>query len=200
MAPLNIQMQWTIIEHEEITKKNRLTHDQSFKWKKSGSSVNSQTDTSQLQKCKFGKWLLRLINWAVATWRKYPNQWILAKKDYFKLAYCGLHLHSNTAVKTVTQRPELELALMSLQLTFGGAPGLYKWSVISETVWDLTTAIKHNKKWDTMTLVGKNQHLVPPQNSWMIQPHWRTALRWLLKLSLTHKARPMTTSTTSFLW
>jgi hypothetical protein len=86
----------------------------------------------------------------------------LAKKDDFKLAYCCLHLNGNTAVEAVTQLPELELALMSLQLTFGGAPGPYKWSVISETIYDLTTAIKHNKRWDPMTMFGRNQHLVPP--------------------------------------
>jgi hypothetical protein len=41
MAPLNIQPQWTINEHKEIIKKDRSTHDQSFEWEKSGSSVNS---------------------------------------------------------------------------------------------------------------------------------------------------------------
>ena len=52
---------------------------------------------------------------------------------------------------------------MSLRLTFGGAPGPYEWSVISETVCDLTTAIKHNDNWDPSALFGINQHLVPPQ-------------------------------------
>jgi hypothetical protein len=73
MAPLNIQPPWTINECGEIIKKDRLTHDQSFKWEKSGSSVNSQTDTSQLQQYKFGKCLLRLINWVVAARKKIPQ-------------------------------------------------------------------------------------------------------------------------------
>jgi hypothetical protein len=60
------------------------------------------------------------------------------------------------------QLPELELALMSLQLTFGGAPSPYKWSAISETICNLTTAIEYNKKWDPMMLFGRNKHLVPP--------------------------------------
>ncbi len=102
MAPLNIQPQWTINEHGEIIEKDRLTHDQSFEWEKSGYSVNSQTNTSQLQQCRFGKCLLRLINWAVAARKKYPNRRIMAKKDDVKLAYHRLHLHSKTAVKTVT--------------------------------------------------------------------------------------------------
>jgi hypothetical protein len=151
-----------INERGEIIEKDRLTHDQSFEWEKTGSSVNSQTDTSQLQQCKFGKCLLRLINWAVAAHKKYPNQQIMAKKDDFKSACCHPHLHSKTTVKTVMQLPELDLAMMSLWLTFGGAPGPNEWSVISETIYDLTTAIKHNKNWDPMMLCGKNQHLVPP--------------------------------------
>jgi hypothetical protein len=164
MAPLNIQPQWTINERGEIIEKDRLTHDQSFEWERSESSVNLRTDTSQLQQCKFGKCLLRLINWAVSARKKYPNRRIMAKKDDFKSAYRRLHLHSETALRATTQLPELELALISLQLTFGGAPGPYEWSVISETVCDLTTAIKHNDNWDPLTLFGINQHLVPPQN------------------------------------
>jgi hypothetical protein len=62
MAPLNIQLQWTINNLGEIIEKDRLTHDQSFEWTKSSTSVNSQTDTDLLQQCKFGKCLLRLIN------------------------------------------------------------------------------------------------------------------------------------------
>ena len=151
MAPLNIQPQWTINGQGEIVEKDRLTHDQSFEWEKSGSSVNSRTDTSQLQQCKFGKCLLRLINWAVAACIKYPNLRIMVKKDDFKSAYRHLHLHSETATKVVTQLPELGLAPMSLRLTFGGAPSPYKW-----------TAIKHNDNWDPLTLYGINQHLVPP--------------------------------------
>ncbi len=41
MAPLNIQLQWTINNLGEIIKKDRLTHDQSFEWTKSGTSINS---------------------------------------------------------------------------------------------------------------------------------------------------------------
>jgi hypothetical protein len=112
--PLNIQLQWMINNLGEIIEKDRLTHDQSFKWTKSGTSINSQTDMDLLQQCKFGKCLLRLINWAVTARRKYPNWRILAKKDNFKSAYCRMHLNWETAARTVTQLPENDLALMSL--------------------------------------------------------------------------------------
>jgi hypothetical protein len=81
MAPLNIQPQWTINECGKIVAKDRLTQDQSFVWTKSGTSVNSRIDTDRLQQCKFGKCLVKLINWTVAARRKYPNERILAKKD-----------------------------------------------------------------------------------------------------------------------
>ena len=114
MAPLNIQAQWTISERGEIIPKDRLTHDQSYKWETSGTSVNSRCDSSSLQHCMFGKCLLRIINWTVAACRKYPNCRIFAKKDDFKSAYRRCHLNWLTACKTVTQIKELMLAFMNL--------------------------------------------------------------------------------------
>ena len=84
--------------------------------------LNLNKKITQLQQCKFGKCLLRIINWAVAARRKYPNQWIMVKKDDFKSAYHHFHLHSKTTVKMAMQLAELKLAVMSLRLTFGGAP------------------------------------------------------------------------------
>jgi hypothetical protein len=54
----------------------------------------------------------------------------LAKKDDVKSAYHQMHLHHEMAVKTVTQTPELKLALMSLRLTFGGTLGPFKWGIV----------------------------------------------------------------------
>ncbi len=53
LAPLNIQAQNTINERGEIIPKNRLTHDQSWKWQ-SGTSVNSRVDANKLMPCYFG--------------------------------------------------------------------------------------------------------------------------------------------------
>ena len=54
LAPLNIQVQNTINERGEIIPKNRLTHDQSWKWQ-SGTSVNSRVDTDKLMPCYLGR-------------------------------------------------------------------------------------------------------------------------------------------------
>ena len=162
MAPLNIQAQWTINERGEIIPKDRLTHDQSYKWEHSGTSVNSRCDSSSLPHCMFGKCLLRIINWAVAARRKYPNCRIFAKKDDFKSAYRRCHLHWLTACKTVTQIEALSLAFMNLRLTFGGSLCPNFWCLMSELMCDLVTAILHNDEWDPTILFGRNQHLVPP--------------------------------------
>jgi hypothetical protein len=162
MAPLNIQPQWTINKHSTIVEKNRLTHNQNFKWTKSGTSLNLHTDTDLLQQCKFGKYLLRLINWTVTARRKYPNRQILAKKDNIKSAYRRMHLQGYTAIKTVMQVPNLSLALIMLRLLFGCAPGLFKFCVVLETICNLIITIMHNKSWNPYELCGKNQHLIPP--------------------------------------
>ena len=61
LAPMNIMKQDTIDEHGRIIEKDRLTHDQSYKWG-SGTSVNSRVDKDSLLPCKFGACLKRLMN------------------------------------------------------------------------------------------------------------------------------------------
>ena len=70
----------------------------------------------------------------------------MAKKDNVKLAYRRMHLSWDTATQTVTQIPDLRLALMMLRLSFGGAPGPFEFSVASEMLCDLINAIKHNNE------------------------------------------------------
>ena len=86
----------------------------------------------------------------------------MAKKDNIKSAYRRMHLSWDTAIQTVTQIPELLLALMMLWLSFGGAPGPLEFCVASKMLCDLIITIKHNPNWNPYKLHGKNQHLVPP--------------------------------------
>jgi hypothetical protein len=121
LAPLNIQAQSTINKWGEIIPKDRLTHDQSWKWQ-SETSVNSRVGKEKLMPCYFGRAIKCLINWAVAACGKYPNKRIFATKLDIKTAYRRCHLNATTAIQTCTQLPTKGLALMMLQLTFGGAP------------------------------------------------------------------------------
>ena len=84
IAPMNIMAQNTIDEFGRGIPKDRLTHDQSWKWKGSGTSVNSRTRKELLQETCYGFCIRCIVNWAVAARRKYPGQRILASKIDFK--------------------------------------------------------------------------------------------------------------------
>ena len=65
LAPMNIMKQNTIDELGNIIPKDRLTHDQSYKWS-SGTSVNSRVQFNTLLPCRFGACIRRIANYAVA--------------------------------------------------------------------------------------------------------------------------------------
>ena len=113
MAPMNIQKQNTINEHGRIIEKDRLTHDQSYKWG-SGTSVNSRVNKVELLPCMFGACIKRITNWAVAARKKYPGRRILASKIDYKSACRCCHLHPETAIQTCTQLPDENLAIVAL--------------------------------------------------------------------------------------
>ena len=160
-APLNIQEQNTIDSTGRIVPSKRLTHDQSYKWSASGTSVNSRTRKEELLPCVYGGVVRRLVNWAVAARRKYPTTRIYATKIDFKSAFRRLHMSSNTAKQSCTQLPHEELALMSLRLTFGGTPCPFEWGVISETICDLATALLLDENWNPDDLHAPNQNDFP---------------------------------------
>jgi len=160
IAPMNIQKQHSIDDTGRIIDKDRLTHDQSYKWG-SGTSVNSRINKDELLPCMFGPCISRLVNWAVSARKKFPNRAILASKADFKSAYRRLHLSAATALQTCTQLSDSNLLLMTLRLTFGGTPGPYEWGALSESICDLAMAILHHSEWDPSVLKAQHQHLVP---------------------------------------
>jgi hypothetical protein len=83
---MNIMAQNTINEFWQVFPKDRLTHDQSWKWS-FGASVNSRVRRELLQECHYGFCIRQIMNWAVAARRKYPGQRILASKIDYKSAY-----------------------------------------------------------------------------------------------------------------
>ena len=166
LAPLNITTQDTINELGHSVPKLRLTHDQSFIFKASGTSVNSRTDKTKLTSCIFGWVIRRLCHWIVSARRKHPGCKIFATKLDFKSAYRRCHLHHTTAAQSCAQLPEENLLLLMLRLTFGGTACPHKWSVISEIICDLATAIVINDDWDYSELTSPQQHLIPPHRSY----------------------------------
>jgi hypothetical protein len=160
LAPLNIQVQSTISEWGENISKDRLRHNQSWKWQ-SKTSVNSRVEKEKLMPCYFERAIKRLINWAVAAHRKYPNKRILTTKLDIKAAYRRCHLNVMTAIQTCTQLSTEGLALMMLQLTFGGTPCPAEWGSIAESICDLVNEIPLRDEWEPLSLFSPAQHLVP---------------------------------------
>jgi hypothetical protein len=160
MAPMNTMAQNTIDEFGRISPKDRLTHDQSWKWS-SGTSVNSRVQKDALQACRYGFCIRRLINWALAARRKHPNRRIFAVKIDYKSAYRRGTLHFKTALQTATQLPNDDLAFITLRLTYGGAPCPFEWGIMSETICDLANELLKCDDWDPRTLHASVQANIP---------------------------------------
>jgi hypothetical protein len=86
LALMNIMHQFTLDAGGDILDKERLTHDKSFKWQ-SGTLVNCRVDKNKLQRCMYGRCLMRLLCWIVAARRKFPNKSIVLQKIDAKLVY-----------------------------------------------------------------------------------------------------------------
>jgi hypothetical protein len=161
-APLNIQEQNTIASTGRIVPSKQLTHNQSYQWSLSSTSVNSRTRKSHLLPCVYGGVVCRLVNWVVAAQWKYPTTQIYATKIYFKLAYRCLHISYQIAKQCCTQLPHEDNALMALCFTFGGTPRPFKWGVISEAICDRATALVLHNNWNPNDLHAPNQENFPP--------------------------------------
>ena len=161
IAPMNISDQSGINERGEIIKKKCLTHNQSCTFQ-SGTCVNNRTIKYDLQDVMYGPCLLRVIHLIVKYRHLYPDKHILLSKVDFKSAYRRSHLKAETAIQTITQYTPLNLAFISLRLTFGGSPNPNIWSEVSETATDLSNALLACKDWDPDTLQSPLQSLIPP--------------------------------------
>jgi hypothetical protein len=84
---MNIQHQHTINKMGKIIDRERLTHNQSYKWSSLRTSVNSRIAKEALMPCMYGTCLQRLINRTIPTRRKYPGRRIMASKIDFKPAF-----------------------------------------------------------------------------------------------------------------
>jgi hypothetical protein len=70
-------------------------------------------------------------------------------------------LHFVTALQTAKKLPEDDLAIITLQLTFGGAPCPFEWGIMSESICDLANKLLKCKEWDPLTLHALVQADIP---------------------------------------
>ena len=161
---MNIADQNGINERGEIVQKKRLTHNQSCEFQ-SGTSVNSRTIKDNLQDVMYGPCLLQIVHLIVDYRRQFPNKKILLSKIDFKSAYRRSHLQAKTAIQTVTQYTPMNLAFVSLRLTFGGSPNPNIWGEVSETATDLANALLACDEWNPEDLHSPLQHMIPPPSN-----------------------------------
>jgi hypothetical protein len=145
VAPLGMVLQSSIDEHGNKIEKRRMTHDQSMAFT-SQMPVNKRIKLEEIQECKFGFTLRRIINQIVAYRYNYPTTPILIAKTDFKSAYRRLHQEFTSALQsTITtiglHEPDEEFALVCLRSTFGNAANPSLFSLVSESVTDLANII-----------------------------------------------------------
>ena len=121
-----------------------------------------RVDKDNLIPCRFGACLKRLIKWTVLAKNKFPGRKIISSKIDYISAYRQCHVNVNMAIKICTQLTEEDLKIVTLHLTFRGAPGPYEWGVLLESICDLSIAIMQDAVSDPTSLCAPNSHLVPP--------------------------------------
>ena len=106
-------------------------------YKTSNTSVNGRVIKEKLPPFMYGHALLRLIHYIVACRERFPNKRIFLSKFDLKSAYRRCHMNYDTAIQSITQDPTLDIAMMTLHLTFGGSPNPNNFGLVSETICDL---------------------------------------------------------------
>jgi hypothetical protein len=149
IAPMGIAHQWQAHEDGSRTPKYRLTHDQSFE-ASIGESVNKRVNKEKLDELYYGHSLCRLLHYIISLRTHFPTTKILIAKTDFKGAYRRVTLHGDTAPRCTVINGDI--ALVSLRLTFGGAPCPNEFCVISEICADLGNDILRDPAWDPRSL------------------------------------------------
>ena len=160
VCPVNVIEQNTISMSGEIIDKQRACHDLSFKSSHSDTSVNSRVIEEELQECKFGYCLLRIIHFIVALRMVHPNTPIVIQKIDWKSAYRRIHNNWRTAIQCCSVYKEW--VLIPLRAVFGGSPCPSEWSIISESTIDLANLLLNHKDWNPEILFSPDQQHIPP--------------------------------------
>ena len=152
ITPLGVATQWTIDSSGNRIIKRRATHDCSFPGP-SGNSINSRMRESELELCPFAHCLQRILHKIHAYRIKYPNKAIFIRKDDIDAAYRRIHTAPQSAVTAITVLEDL--AFLLFRLPFGVSPAAGDFSVCSEAIKHLATAIGIDPSWDPSELVSR---------------------------------------------
>jgi hypothetical protein len=127
--------------------KLRLTHNQLFNASRGvRQSVIDRMVAERLTPARFGQVLLRFLHYTCKLQRQFPDERLLITKVDCKSAYRRVHLQAKTAVKSSTCTAGM--LLVTLRMTFGGAPNPSQWSDVSEVIADLANYLARRSDWD----------------------------------------------------
>ena len=74
-------------------------------------------------------------------------------------------MNYDTVIQSITQDPTLDIVMLTLRLTFGGAANPNNVGLVSETICDLANHLLSNSKWDHNRYISPIQDKVPPIES-----------------------------------
>ena len=160
IAPLGVQDQSSLSDDGVRIPKWRMTHDQTFPGEASKLSVNKRVLKEELPKCLYGHALLRMLHFIVDLRYKHPDRRILIGKFDLKAAFRRAHLSPESALESMSTLDDT--LLVSLRLTFGGAPCPPTWSCISESICDLANDLIACPAWNHAEIQSPIQTMIPP--------------------------------------
>jgi hypothetical protein len=140
LAPVGIANQLRISNNGEVIEKNRLTHDQTFKFGPE-KSLNNRMRMSEVNPVVVGWCLSGLLHYIVDLRRRQPCTKIFLMKTDWNRAFQRGHLSApDAAASSCLATPET--CLLSLRMTFGGRANPSEWSNISESACGLVNALQ----------------------------------------------------------
>ena len=145
VIPIGVAQQHTIDEKGKRYTKYRTTHDASFP-PPSEQSINDRLIKSTLYPCYYGHYLIRILHLIHKMRLTHPRIRIFITKIDLDAAYRRIHVVTRMAALAITIIKRI--AYILLRLPFGVANGPSDYSIVSETIFDLTNDILHDDTWD----------------------------------------------------
>ena len=145
VIPIGVAQQQSVDEKGNRYTKFRTTHDASFP-PPSEQSINDRLLKTVLYPCYYGHCLIRILHLIHKMRLTEPQVRILISKIDLDAAYRRIHVVARMAALAITIIKRI--AYILLHLPFGVANGPSDYSIVSETIFDLTNDILRDETWN----------------------------------------------------
>ena len=109
--------------------------------------------------------LIRLIHQIVVLRQEFPNKKILIRKEDLKSVYRRLHLYAPLAKQSDVRVKidEIWYIIISLRITFGGAPGPAYFCTFSDIFCDTINDLLDCDSWNENEVCSEFEKFIPPE-------------------------------------